>query len=256
MSIDNQQKKLSTLFSPSRTTLYCTISVPLKSQDAYNSASRPYANAVGYAQSTLQNGCTMVTPQFLNIGSSGAVPLQTLKPTGEDTSDNVYIQTLDAAGRTVDNYAWNDWANDEACWVDDNYAPVEGVSFAAGQGLWVQGLAEAQGIQSAGKVGGEDVSVTLRNGCTAAGNPFPVEIDLQDILAVGEDTSDNVYIQTLDAAGRTVDSYAWNDWATDEPCWVDDSYTKVEGVKFTPGQGLWIQGLSESQSIRFTAPEL
>ena len=197
----------------------------------------------------------MVTPQFVGIGTDG-LDLQSLKANGDDTSDNVYIQTLDAYGRTLTSYGWNDWAAETACWVNDDYEPVEGVSFAAGQGLWVQGLTTDQGIQSAGAVGSLDVTVTLKSGCTATGNPFPVSVDLQDITVTGEDTSDNVYIQTLDAYGRTLTSYGWNDWAADEPCWVNDDYEKVEGVAFTPGQGLWVQGTSTSQALVFPAPEL
>ena len=184
------------------------------------------------------------------------MPLQSIVPTGDDTSDNVYIQTLDAYGYTLNSYGWNDWAGDTACWVDDDYNPVEGVSFIPGQGLWVQGLSADQGIQTAGSVGKNDVSVTLKSGYTAAGNPFPVAIDLQDIVAEGNDLSDNVYIQTLDAYGYTLTSYAWNDWAAEEPCWVDDDYNPVEGVSIQPGQGLWIQGTSTDQSIVFPAPEL
>ena len=166
------------------------------------------------------------------------------------------VQTLDAAGRTVDAYDWNDWAADKPCWVDGDWNPVTEVSVAPGQGLWVIGSASTQGIQAAGKVGSEDVVVSLRNGGTSTGNPFPVSINLQDIVAEGENASDNVQIQTLDAAGRTVDTYAWNDWAAAEPCWVDDDYNRVEDVVFAPGAGLWVQGISGDQSIRFPAPEL
>ena len=197
----------------------------------------------------------MATAQFANIGTE-AMPLQSIVPTGADTSDNVYIQTLTAGGYTLDTYSWNDWAADEPCWVDDNYEKVEGVTFAPGQGLWVQGSSAEQGIQSAGQVGKLDVSVALKSGFTAAGNPFPVAINLQDIVATGEGASDNVYIQTLTAGGYTLDTYSWNDWAADEPCWVDDSYEKVEGVTFAPGQGLWVQGSSTEQAIVFPAPEL
>ena len=197
----------------------------------------------------------MATAQFANIGTE-ATPLQSIVPTGDDTSDNVYIQTLTAGGYTLDTYSWNDWAADEPCWVDDNYENVEGVTFAPGQGLWVQASSAGQGIQSAGRVRGNDVSVSLRGGFTAAGNPFPMPVDLQDIIATGDGTSDNVYIQTLTAGGYTLDTYSWNDWAADEPCWVDDNYEKVEGVTFEPGQGLWIQGSSTEQAIVFPAPEL
>ena len=81
-------------------------------------------------------------------------------------------------------------------------------------------------------------------------------MDLQSIKPTGDEASDNVYIQTLDAAGYTVDSYTWNDWANAEACWVDDSYAPVENVKIAPGQGLWVQGSSNAQYIQFPAPEL
>ena len=211
---------------------------------------------VGYAQNELKNGGTVATAQFLNIGENTSVPLQSIKPTGDDTSDNVYIQTLDFAGRTVASYGWNDWAAEEPCWVDDDYNPVEGVSFAPGTGLWIQGSSAEQGIQTAGKVGASDVVVTLRNGGTVAGNATPVAIDIQDIVALGDEASDNVYIQKLDYAGRTVASYGWNDWAAEEPCWVDDDYNPVEGVTLNPGEGIWVQASSDEQSIQIPAPTL
>ena len=59
------------------------------------------ANIVGYASSTLKTGGTMLTPQFLNIGENTDIPLQSIVAVGDDASDNVQIQTLDAYGRTV-----------------------------------------------------------------------------------------------------------------------------------------------------------
>lgn len=197
----------------------------------------------------------MTTPQFLNIGSEG-MPLQSIVPTGADTSDNVYIQTLTAGGYTLNTYSWNDWACDEPCWVNDDYEKVEGVFFAPGQGLCIQASSVDQGIQSAGQVGSDDITVILQNGFTATGNPFPVAISLQDIIVEGDDTSDNVYIQTLTAGGYTLNTYSWNDWACDEPCWVNDDYEKVEGVTFAPGEGILVQATAASQSVRFPAPEL
>ena len=87
----------------------------------------------------------MTVPQFLNVGTE-SIALQSIIPLGDDVSDNVQIQTLDAFGYTVDSYDWNDWANDEACWVDGDWAKVEGVTFAPGQGLWVIGSSDKQSI--------------------------------------------------------------------------------------------------------------
>ena len=218
----------------------------MKSQLAY----------VGYAQSGLKNGGTMTAAQFVNVGESSYLDLQSISAVGTDVADNVVVQTLDFAGRTVDSYGWNDWVDTTPCWVNDSYEKVEGVQLSPGTGLWVQGTAIDQSIQTAGKVGTDDVVVTLRNGGTIAGNPFPVAIDLQDIIATGTDVADNVVVQTLDYAGRTLESYGWNDWVDTTPCWVNDSYEKVEGVTINPGEGLWVQGTSEAQYIRFPAPEL
>ena len=82
------------------------------------------------------------------------------------------------------------------------------------------------------------------------------DVPLQSIIAVGDETSDNVQIQTLDAFGRTVDAYDWNDWANDSACWVDGDWNPVEGVTIAPGQGLLVVGSNNEQYVRFPAPEL
>ena len=197
----------------------------------------------------------MAAAQFFPI-TGEAVSLDTIVPTGEDLSDNVVIQTLDAYGYTLATYTWNDWQFDTACWIDNNDQKVTGVTFAPGQGLWVYGSSTSQSIQSCGKVGTVDVSVALRAGGTAAGNPFPVDIDLNDIVPQGDDLSDNVVIQTLDAYGYTVATYTWNDWQFDTACWIDNNDNQVTGVTIAAGQGLWIYGSSTSQYVVFPAPEL
>ncbi len=203
----------------------------------------------------------MSSAQFMDVGAS-TVSLESFTPKGDDVSDNVMIQTLDAYGREVATYQWINWAGDsgdQEAWVDGDYAIVEGVSFPAGQGLWIQASSSSQGIQTAGRVPSEDVVMTLCAGFTAAGNPYPIALDLQDIVAEGDDVSDNVMIQTLDAYGREVATYQWINWAGDsgdQEAWVDGDYSIVEGVSFPAGQGLWIQGSSDSQAIRFPAPEL
>lgn len=84
------------------------------------------------------------------------------------------------------------------------------------------------------------------------------EIDLQSIKCKDED-SDQVVLMTLDSVGATVDSYYWINWGGDngdESCWVDGSYTKVEGVTFQPGQAFWVQGQSAENIITFPGVEL
>ena len=211
---------------------------------------------VGYAQNGLRNGATMATPQFINVGASSDIELESLVPTGDDTSDNVEIQLLTAGGNTESYYTWNDWMYENACWVDADLNEATGVTFAPGQGLWVMGASASQGLQAAGKVGTSDVVVALRNGGTATGNPFPVSVDLNDIVPTGDDLSDNVEIQILTPGGNTDSFYTWNDWMYENPCWVDADLNEVTDVTFAPGQGLWVMGSSTEQGLRFPAPEL
>ena len=219
-------------------------------------------NIVGYAQNELKSGNSLVGAQFMAIGSDAGMPLQSVKPTGSDTSDNVYLSTLDALGFTVTTYSWVNWAGDngdQEAWIDDDFAIVEDVTFAPGAAVWVQASRSEQGVQTAGQVGSSDVVVKLRSGNTAVANPFPVAVDLQDILPTGEGTSDNVYASTLDALGYTIKTYSWVNWAGDngdQEAWIDDDFAIVEGVKIAPGAGLWVQGSSGSQGIRIPAPEL
>ena len=103
---------------------------------------------VGYAQSDLKAGGTVVVSQFINIGLSEATSLVDIKPTGDGVSDNVEIQTLTAGGTTDQSYMWIDYAGegwDEEGWIDNNaelgdyYPLVTDVTFEPGQGLWVFG---------------------------------------------------------------------------------------------------------------------
>jgi hypothetical protein len=204
----------------------------------------------------------MATPQFLGVGSNTALDLQSIRPLGDNASDNVSIQTLDAYGRMVDMYIWCNWAgpdSDQEAWSDGSGDIIEGVTFEPGTGLWIQGMDNTQSIQTAGAVGNNDVSIALGNGFTATGNPFPVSVNLQDIIPQGDNTSDNVSIQTLDAYGRMVDMYIWCNWAgpnSDQEAWSDGSGDIIEGVTFSAGQGLWVQGSASGQYLRFPAPEL
>lgn len=196
----------------------------------------------------------MATPQFVNVDASSSIELVSLVPTGEDISDNVEIQLLTAGGNTESYYTWNDWMYESACWVDGGLNEASGVVFAPGQGLWIMGTSASQGFQSSGKVGTNDVVVTLRNGGTATGNPFPVSIKLNDIVPTGEDTSDDVEIQILTPGGNTDTFYTWNDWMYESPCWVDADLNEVKEVTFGPGQGLWVMGTSTDQGLYFPTP--
>ena len=215
------------------------------------------SNTVGYGQNGLRFGYSLVAAQFSGIGGVN-LSLDSLSAGGTDASDNVTLATVDEYGTPIDVYAWNDWLDaDNPCWVDGSFTPITGVTVTPGMAFWTSGSASDQIVRSAGEVGTQDVVVSLRFGYTLVGNPFPVDVALQDIIAGGDEASDNVTLATIDEYGTPIDVYAWNDWLdADNPCWVDGSFTPVENVSFAPGVGLWTSGSNNSQFIRFPAPEL
>ena len=196
----------------------------------------------------------MTGAQFLNCGNTEAIALADIKPiattkTAEELAGCVEIQTLDNAGRTVDSYVWNG-----AGWEGD-----DGKTFAPGTGLWVfnqVGDADVVSIQTKGKVGKADVFVTLddNGGAVGIANPFPVKVALADLLPecgtmTAAELAGCVEIQTLDNAGRTVDSYVWNGEG-----WEGDDNTE-----FAAGVGLWVFnqiGDAAKVTLRIPAPEL
>lgn len=212
-------------------------------------------NTVGYGQNVLREGYSLVAAQFTGTGNT-ALSLDGLTAVGDDTSDNVTLSTVDEFGTPVATYAWNDWAAANPCWVDDSFVPVEDITVTAGMAFWTSGSSDGQAVMSAGEVGLSDVVVILREGYTLVGNPFPVSVALQDIVAGGDEASDNVTLSTIDEYGTPIVTYAWNDWAAAEPCWVDESFVPVESVTFAPGVGLWTSGSNDTQFIRIPAPEL
>ena len=215
---------------------------------------------MGYAQSGLRSGATLVTPQFLGLGTDSDIDLQDIKCRDED-SDLVVLNVLDEVGLVVANYFWINYGGeggDESCWVDDNYEKVENVKFAPGQAFWVEGDSTENMFQSAGLVGTSDVAIQLQSGATTCGNCSPVQIDLQDVTC-RDDDSDLVVLNVLDEVGLVVANYFWINYGGeggDESCWVDDNYEKVENIKFAPGQAFWIEGDSDENVITFPGVDL
>ena len=210
----------------------------------------------------------MVTPSFLTIGGS-TTRLQDLSPNGltTPTESEVYVQTLNAYGVTVNQYDWINYGDDPdfpAGWYDEELNLLtDDVVFAPGTGLWTSAPSEDVSLTSSGKVPKTDVSVTLQNGGTSTGNMMPIEIDINDIVVSGYTgtTESDVCIQILNAYGQMVTQYDWIDYGDDPDFpagWYDSELNLIETgtVKFAPGEGFYVLGTSGAFSIRIPAPEL
>ncbi len=204
------------------------------------------ANIVGYASAELQEYGLTAGACFIPV-SEQKFDLLDLKVTGfeEYTEADVYVQTLDEYGRTVNTYYYYDIPGELTGWLDgdDNEVARGDVEFQAGEGLWMFCNADGFGIQSAGTVPQTGVAVELQQYGLSVANPTPVNVDLNDITITGfeEYTEADVYVQTLDEYGRTVNTYYYYDIPGELTGWLDGDDNEVErgNVVLKPGEGLW-----------------
>ena len=219
------------------------------------------ANIVGYAESALRSGAMMIAPQFVNIGTSKDIDLQSLTPTGSGVIDQAEIKVLNSYGVGVEDYIWTsgddvDSVND--CWAnEDQDTKINDRTFAPGTGLWVYGKS-GQGLRSVGEVEQvNDIVFPLCSGAIGCGNPFPVALDLQNIIPEGSGIIDQAEIKVLNSYGVGVEDYIWtsgDDVDSVNDCWAnEDQDTKITGRMVLPGEGLWVYG-KNGQSLRFCNP--
>ena len=112
-------------------------------------------------------------------------------------------------------------------------------------------------LESANVVGYSEVG--LRFGSKGAGACF-VNIDgqpmnLQDLKVTGYDKTvgyedAGVTVQTLDAYGRTIETYTWYDVPGDFVGWLDSSDNYVEDMTIAPGEGLYAGAPDSSFSLQ------
>ena len=201
---------------------------------------------VGYASAELQEYGLTAGACFVPV-SAEKFDLLDLKVTGfeEYTEADVYVQTLDEYGRTVNTYYYDEIPGELTGWLDaeDNEVSRGDVEFQAGEGLWMFCNADGFGIQSSGTVPQTGVAVQLQQYGLSVANPTPVNVDLNDIFISGfeEYTEADVYVQTLDEYGRTVNTYYYYDIPGELTGWLDaeDNEVSRDDVVLKPGEGLW-----------------
>jgi hypothetical protein len=232
------------------------------------------SDVVGYAENATVNGFTIVTPQFQNFNDANFSLLNFTA--GDDMYDNLTVNQIDEFGTSIHTYTWTTSADDGTSsydkigWADDDYMIVTdpaAVAFIPGESLMV--AAGAGAIQSAGKVRLTDATVQLRNGFTLAGNPYPVNVNVADILPSSksgtiDDTYDQITLNLIDEFGTAIHTYTWTTSADDGTSsydkigWADDDYMIINesNVKtLTPGQGVLVTGTTTDHYITFPAVE-
>ena len=102
---------------------------------------------VGYSTKTLADDSQAVSVGFTEVGGTG-FNLTSVKVNVDICFGDIYIEMLDSLGRTTDTYYWyknagfraDGWYNDDGDQIGED---VDDVTFPAGQGLWVNGVEDA-----------------------------------------------------------------------------------------------------------------
>ena len=234
------------------------------------------ANVVGYTEVGLRTGSKGVGACFAPITETN-VDLAEITVTGYDraegSEDQVYAQTLDASGKTIDMYYWIDVSYEENGetvtlygWMDaeGNLLEKGSVMMPLGDALWVDAPGEDFKLNFNGEVAKDGVAVSLRAGSKMVSNPLAIDVDINNIAVKGYNTEDGsedeVYAQTLDGNGKTVDMYYWIDISYEENGevitlygWMDAEGNLLEddAVNVKAGEALWVDAPSADYSFDF-----
>lgn len=150
-------------------------------------------------------------------------------------------------------------------WGDFEQTIIRGFKIAAGRGLWVQSK-NAAGLTVSGEIAGKDDGeiATLANTMDIVCNPYPCDIDLQD-LKVGEGFrktgGDWIKIYDKEKRAYTFALY-WDELyekvEDEDPIegvegWGDFGQTIMRGVTIKASQGVWVQTKNKA-SLIFPSP--
>ena len=210
------------------------------------------ANTVGYSQPTFRQGYTLFTPMFEGVGTD-VINIQDIKPVGDnvDGEGGINLQTLTATGTAGDvQLAWWDDGTDSG-WYDENDDTPDAM-IAKGQSFWISFPDATTKLNIAGEVRNASVDIPLNQGFTAIGNPYPVAINIQTVIPIGDDVDGEggINLQTLTATGTAGDvQLAWWDDGTDSG-WYDEN-DDTPATMIQSGEGLWVSSPNATTSLRF-----
>lgn len=97
----------------------------------------------------------------------------------------------------------------------------------------------------------------LPQGYTIAGGQFidvnhsaSSSINLNSIVAKGDDLDGAVSLSTIDGRGYTKDTYTWAEWSEAEIGWINDEQEFVTDVTFPPSTAFWVQADTADVSLQ------
>ena len=204
------------------------------------------ANTVGYENTAMRAGSSLYTPMFAEVGAA-QMNIQDLIPTGDNVPEDgsIVLQTLSSTGGQGDVFLswWGDGWYDENDDTPDTYLNT-------GDAAWIAFPDNTVSLTCSGEVKNQEVVSPLVNGSVAIGNPYPVQIDIQDIVPVASEgdvpESGEIVIQTLSATGGQGDVFLswWGDG------WYDEN-DETPATLLDPGEGIWVASPAATLSLKW-----
>ncbi|MBP5227598.1 MAG: hypothetical protein J6336_09455 [Kiritimatiellae bacterium] len=216
-------------------------------------------NIVGFISTPAVDGFNWVAPMLTTVGAD-TVALKDISISDGGAGTIGYggeiIMVLDAVGDVTASYSYAEGA-DGYVWNDDLTGDVATDSFVSGNAFAVF-LADGLTLSVCGEVSNpQDVTLTTTEGFNFTGNPFPVDISIQDIAISDGDAGTIGYggeiIMVLDAVGDVTASYSYAEGA-DGYVWNDDMTGDEADVALTPGSAFALYA-ADGLEVTIKAPD-
>ena len=256
------------------------------------------ANVVGYANSSLTDGTNVTTPMFYKVGG-GAVDVQDIIPSdnapdGGNVSSQLSFQILDKDALIVGNLTYY-WHNRDVQlpfplpsytlkgWYT-KATPTSATDGKAvltinpGEAVYLKCPIEGVTLGYSGEVKTSELNISVNNGRTLVGNPFPVNYSIQNITPIGENVPDGgqttmqIQFQRLakDSTVRDNVTYYWHNRDVQLPFplpsySLNGWYTKATPTSATdgkatlellPGEGVYVNCPVDGISFNFAGLDL
>ena len=215
------------------------------------------------------NQNNFITAPFSDVGYN-TTDIQNLKLVGSSGYMGDTFQIWEGLPSVVDgaSFAWlgTEWNQEGTIATKGMWADGSGLeaifSIPAGQAVTIGASASGIGIENAGQVPTEKVEFTMEAGNNFTGNPFPTQIDIQNIKLIGSSGYMGETFQIWEGLPSVVDgaSFAWlgTEWNQDgtiatKGMWVDGSGQEVN-YPLNPYQGCAIFASSAGIKVEITPP--
>ena len=242
------------------------------------------SNIVGYTKLDLNLDYNMFGAQFQEVGMDSIdiqdLLVNTSLPDPEVVGENVFwgAKLLTWTGSGYATYYWSGTTGEElfgnAAWdnkwlVDEGAAIATGVDVLPGDGLFIQVNALSSVTLAGEVVTNSQVQVALNEDYTLIANPFPISIDIQNLVVsnfpnpevVGENVLWGAKLLTWTGSGYA--TYYWSGTTGEElfgnAAWdnkwlVDEGAAIASGATLEVGDGvfIWLKAGTSNASITFS----